>query len=144
MISRPPDLIKFQGPQPQKSYSGDAGWDLVSTKEVLVGPEMVADIPTGLFMAMPHGFWAHLVSRSSTTKRHGVIVLDGIIDNGYRGEMFVQVYNPNGGLGGQRRIPAGTRLAQLIFHRIYEVSWLEQAILPEATRGINGFGSSGR
>ena len=92
------------------------------------------------------------MSRSSTTKRHGIIVLDGIIDNGYRGEMFAQVYNPvpPSAIGpgwikeNTRVIPKGTRVAQLILHKIYDVLWVEQAILPESKRGSNGFGSSGR
>lgn len=145
----PPDIIIYRlsgdAKVPTKGFDGDAGWDLVTSENTTVYPGKVAEVPTGLFLAMPHGFWGHIVSRSSTTRKHGIVVLDGIIDNGYRGEMFVQVFNPaeRGAGTGIRFIKKGTRLAQLIFHRILDVKWYEQAILPESKRGENGFGSTG-
>lgn len=127
--------------KPTKSYPGDAGWDLYTSQEVAIGNGQRGIIKTGVFVSLPHGFWAHLVSRSSTLGKHGLLVIDAVIDNGYRGELFVQVQNP----GTKTAIvPAGNRIAQLVLHRIHDVIWDEVQNLPESKRGENGFGSSGR
>lgn len=134
--------------KPTKAYEGDAGYDLYTNKEVVIPFGESRDVPTGIKMAMPPGYWAHLVSRSSTYRKLGLVVIDAVIDNGYRGELYIQAVSfrqqPQPKRDKFHVIPKGSRIAQLIFHRIEEVKWVERSKLPESDRGEQGFGSSGR
>lgn len=131
------------GCQPTKGYEGDAGFDLYSAASVTIDGGDSKDIPTDLFIALPPTYWGHIVPRSSTYRRHHIHIIDAVIDNGYRGEMFIQSVNPN---RYPVSIPKGARIAQLIFHQIIDMKWepiLGRQELPPTERGPRGFGSSG-
>jgi dUTP pyrophosphatase len=81
-------------------------------------------------------------------RKRGLMVLEGIIDAGFRGELFSFVYFPVGvNIGEQmvdhQMIKAGESVAQLIIQRVEPVYWSERRELPESDRGERGFGSSG-
>lgn len=129
---------------PTKAYAGDAGFDLYTNREIVIegfGKGRASyDVPTGLYLALPEGYWGHIVARSSTFRRYGLHIISAVIDNGYRGEMFIQAVNPN---LAPVIIPKHTRIAQLLLHKIYDVQWLKVEELPATERKENGFGSSG-
>lgn len=127
---------------PSKAYPADAGWDLFTSSQKTIPPQTRVDVPTGIEAALPRAFWGHILPRSSTLRKHGLQVVTAVIDSGYRGELFVQVYNPT---NKDVVVEIGTRLAQLILHRTEKVIWAELAPgdLPPGERGNSGFGSSG-
>lgn len=127
---------------PVRQHAGDCGYDLFVSKEVTVLPYSYADVPHNIKVAMPHGSWGFLVGRSSTFRNKGLLVLPGIIDNGYRGELFAMVYNP-----GQSPVTINLyeRIAQLILVPMNTPPVRLVAELPEGDdRGSNGFGSTDR
>lgn len=129
--------------RPYKKYSGDAGWDLYVSRPCTIQPGETMDVHTDLQISMPPKTYARITGRSSTLRKHGLLVYEGIIDNGYTGEMFVCVHN----LGKEPfQVEAGMRLAQVIFGSIYDVRWSEvDEIRPDPRkRGNAGFGSTGR
>lgn len=129
--------------RPYKKYSGDAGWDLYVSRPCTIQPGETMDVHTDLQISMPPKTYARITGRSSTLRKHGLLVYEGIIDNGYTGEMFVCVHN----LGKEPfKVEKGMRLAQVIFGSIDDVRWSEvDEILPDPRkRGNAGFGSTGR
>lgn len=129
--------------RPYKKYSGDAGWDLYVSRPCTIQPGETADVHTDLQISMPPKTYARITGRSSTLRKHGLLVYEGIIDNGYTGEMFVCVHN----LGKEPfHVEEGMRLAQVIFGSIDDVRWSEvDEIRPDPRkRGNAGFGSTGR
>jgi dUTP pyrophosphatase len=48
--------------------------------------------PTGLSVVLPNGYWLRLAERGSTAK-YGLSLRAGIVDTGYRGEIFVALTN---------------------------------------------------
>ena len=121
-------------------YKDDAGMDLASVEDVFVQPGKSVSIPTGLRVEFPPGCWGRITARSSTIERFQVVVLEGIIDGGYRGELFVRVLNTS---KGTRKIPKGTRVAQLILHETIVPYWIKEVkTLSPTERGSKGFGSS--
>lgn len=135
-------LIKYgpQGSAPQRSYPGDAGDDLHCSDNIVVPPHTYVDTPTDISIKLPDGFFGRIVGRSSTMRRHGLLVIEGIIDSGFTGSLFVCVYNPK---PDPVVIIAGQRLAQFILHPIVETNYRAVTELPQTERGENGFGSSG-
>jgi len=125
---------------PTKKYDGDAGWDLYTSADKDIQPGVTEAIPTGIRIAMPPGMWMQITPRSSTLPKHGLHVIEGVIDNGYRGEMFVRVYNPSGDIV---HVTAGSRLAQMIPHKILDLRWAQVNDLPSSDRDESGFGSTG-
>lgn len=128
---------------PAYAHEGDAGLDLASVEEVVLGPGERAVVPTGLAMAIPAG-WVGLVHpRSGLARRHGVTVTNapGTIDAGYRGEVQVLLVN----LGSEDVVlAAGERIAQLLLQRVGHAEVVDVEQLDDTSRGSGGFGSTGR
>lgn len=130
------------GVLPTRAYGDDAGVDLYVTEDLTIPGGAFVDIPTNIGVELPPWAWAFLVGRSSTLRKKGLLVNPGIIDPGYRGELYAGVQNM-GALPVQ--IKAGERLAQLILMnnatRKISPEWAVE--LGGSDRGNNGFGSSG-
>lgn len=135
-------LNKLEGEPlaPSQGYHGDAGWDLYTSRDQVIPPKTFADIHTDISIALPVGHWGFITGRSSTIRNLGVRVENGVIDAGYRGEMFVGAWNLN---DHEVFIRAHSRIAQLIVIASPSFWWVEVDALPPTDRGSNGFGSTG-
>lgn len=128
---------------PYKKYTGDAGWDLFVSRPCVVGVGETVDVHTDVRINMPPYLYARITGRSSSLRKHNLLVNEGIIDNGYTGELFICVHN----VGNEPFvIEKGMRIAQVLFHPIEDVRWSEvDEIKPvSGRRGENGFGSTGK
>lgn len=130
-------------PLPSFAHPGDAGADLASTEEVVLGPGQRALVPTGISIALPAGCVAYVMPRSGLAIKHGITVLNapGTIDAGYRGEIKVPLINldPTNSFTINRL----DRIAQLTIQQLAEVEFVLAAELPGSHRGEGGFGSTG-
>lgn len=128
---------------PAYSKHGDAGADLSSVAEVVLEPGERALVPTGVSLALPHG-WVGLVHpRSGLAARHGISVVNapGTVDSGYRGEILVNLINldPRESF----TVHVGDRIAQLVLQEVGEGAFISVDSLPPSERGDTGHGSSG-
>ena len=130
-------------PLPTYETAGSAGMDLRAAESITLKPGARHLVPTGLSIALPHGFEAQVRPRSGLAVKHGVTVLNspGTIDSDYRGEVKVPLINH-----GQEDffITRGDRIAQMVIAPVTQVSWTEVSVLDETARGTGGFGSSGQ
>jgi dUTP pyrophosphatase len=82
--------------------------------------------------------------RSGLALRHGVTCLNspGLIDAGFRDEISVLLVNldPDDVF----QVSRGDRIAQLVIQRVQDVAWHEVGALDDSTRGLGGWGSTGR
>lgn len=122
-----------------------AGMDLTAALEeaIELGAGERALIPTGLSIALPHGFEAQIRPRSGLAINHGVTVLNtpGTIDADYRGEIKVILINHG---HEPFTIQRGMRIAQMVVERYTHVKWQVVKDLEEnKERGEGGFGSTG-
>jgi len=92
---------------PTKKYAGDVGFDLYSTVDVVIEPHTTAIIPTGIAIELPSGFFGWITNKSSKEYLVGA----GIVDNNYRGEIKVRIFNV---LNKKIYIKEGDAIAQLI------------------------------
>lgn len=131
-------------PLPRYQHDGDAGLDLPSRIDYTLEPGERTRIPTGVSIAIPHGYAGFVMVRSGLAARHGIACVNapGLIDAGYRGELVVILLNTD------RREPfhihRGDRIAQLVLQKVIEATTVAVDELDETTRGDGGFGSTGR
>lgn len=109
---------------------------------IMINPGDRHLVPTDIKLEIPAGYWASIEARSSTSKQ-SLIVPKGVIDEGYRGELFAQIINV-----GKHPVTIyhGDRLIQLILHErvIKDFEVVEVEELAASERGETGFGSSGQ
>lgn len=127
--------------------AGDVGLDLACTLDGIGGSVTIQPgerylLPTGIRLEIPEGYWASIEARSSTSKR-SLIVPKGVIDEGYRGELFAQIINVG---NAPATIEDGDRVIQLIMHKrhIKDFTIVEVDELSASERGESGFGSTGQ
>lgn len=128
------------GRLPGRAYPDDAGLDLYTSADTVIPAGSFADVPCGIRIQLPDWAWGQVHGRSSTLRRRGLLVPSAVIDTGWRGEIFVGVFN----LGDTAVVKAGERLGQLIVHENATRRVLVVAgEVDDHPRGLNGFGSSG-
>lgn len=72
---------------------------------------------------------------------HGVKVLAGVIDPGFRGEVVMAVFN----LGKEDyTFKKGDKVMQMLVQKVENVEIMETDALSESERGEKGFGSTGK
>ena len=127
---------------PYKKHLGDAGWDLYISRDCDINPGETVDVHTDIKIDMPPYLYARITGRSSTLRKHKLLVNEAIIDNGYTGELFICVHNMSNEVF---HVKKGMRLAQVLFHTIEDVRWSQvDEIKPTpGKRGNDGFGSTG-
>lgn len=119
--------------------------DLYTVKDVTLREDDFCLIPLGVAMKLPEGYEAHVLPRSSTFGRYGIIMTNsmGIIDNAYCGNGDEWRFPALMLREGEVTIPRGTRIAQFrIEKRQDEVSFNSVSDLGTTNRG--GFGSTGK
>lgn len=127
---------------PYRKHLGDAGWDLFVSRPVDIPPGATIDVHTDIKINMPPYLYARITGRSSSIRKYNLLINEGIIDNGYTGELFVCAHN----LGSETlHVKQGMRLAQVLFYTMEDIRWSEvDEIKPvPGKRGDNGFGSTG-
>ena len=127
---------------PAGAYDGDAGLDLASVEEVVLGPGERHTVATGLAVAIPAGHAGFVQPRSGLASRQGITVVNspGLIDAGYRGELKVVLLNTD--RDAPFHIRPGDRIAQLVVLALPRITVTEAADLPPSERAQRGFGSS--
>jgi dUTP pyrophosphatase len=129
-------------PLPRYATAGAVGFDLICREDTEVGPGGLARIPGNVIVETPPGYMLLLTMRSSTAKRKGLLIPNGVgvIDQDYCGEgdeVLVSVYNFRNEAVSVLR---GERIAQGIFVPVTRVVWNE---VEQVSYGRGGFGSTG-
>lgn len=121
-------------------HVGDVGYDLRLSEGLIIGPGDSARGITGVSVELPEGTWGWICGRSSANAL-GLLVMPAVIDQGYRGELFLLLRN----LTAQwLKIDAGTAVGQMIVMPAVTPVLRRVDSLSLSARGTNGFGSTGR
>lgn len=128
---------------PDYAHDGDAGMDLYSIKDEIIEPLSWKLIPTGLACELPENTEGQVRSKSGIALKNGVFVLNspGTVDENYRGEIGVILYNLN--TKEPFLIKKGQKIAQFVINSIEYVETVEIQELSNTDRGQGGFGSTG-
>ena len=150
-------LIKFvkthsDAKLPTKAHNGDNCFDLYAVEDTVIprsgyGPvdEVKvgsAVVPIGITVGyISEGYGFVLRPKSGLGFKAGLQPHLGEIDNGYRGDCAVKMYNFS---DKDYNYKKGDKVAQIKIEKIYDtkIEWTCEA--EEADRGDSGFGSSGK
>lgn len=133
---------------PEKATEGSAAYDvrafLPADTEVLLLPSQRFAVPTGLYFAIPRGYFISLRPRSGLAAKHGITLINSpaTIDSDYRGELKVLMINHG---TEPFQIQNHDRIAQLLLEKSEPLSWkpVDSSELGITERSGGGFGSTG-
>jgi dUTP pyrophosphatase len=133
---------------PQNAYGTSNGIDLFSVENVTIDPGSFKSVDNGLNVTVSEGTNGCflLLGKSSLTKE-GLVILTGLIDQGYTGPLGVTMFNLSNSV---KHIKKGQKYAQLLLlqtptftTRLVDDEEFEK-FKQTQIRGDKGFGSSGK
>ena len=101
---------------PTRGSAGAAGLDLYSAYDITVPVRGLVSVVTDLQIQVPEGFYGRIAPRSGLALHHHIDIGAGVIDEDYRGNVAVILFNHSDKLFVINR---GDRVAQLICEKIY-------------------------
>ena len=135
-------LLSKTATAPTKGSKYAAGFDLYSSKDVVVPSHGRLVVPTDISIAIPWGTYGRVAPRSGLTVKNSIDIGAGVVDYDYRGAVGVVMINHG---AADFKVNVGDRIAQLILEKIHtdvEVSVVDKLV--ETERGSGGFGSTGK
>lgn len=125
---------------PTRAHDVDAGLDLYARGDMTVPARGSAIFATGVHVELPPGTVGMLMSKSGLNVKHD-ITSEGVIDEGYTGEIVVKLYNHS---PKDYAVKRGDKISQLVILPLLrpELEVVEKLVNTE--RGDGGFGSTGR
>jgi dUTP pyrophosphatase len=135
-------LLDENSVKPAYAKESDAGLDLIATK-IISNTSFQITYGLGIAMEIPDGMVGLIFPRSSI--RNTELILSnsvGVIDAGYRGELQATFIKLNG--LDSIAYNVGDRVCQIIIvpHPVIQLKVVDE--LSESSRGIGGFGSTGK
>lgn len=127
---------------PSRANKTDAGADLFSVEDVVIGPMQRKMISTGIALQIPENYYGRVAPRSGLAVKNGIDVLAGVVDSSYRGEIKVVLINTD--KNEEFNVKKGDKIAQLIIESHHNFDFVITDSLEETNRGSGGFGSTGR
>lgn len=128
---------------PVKNHATDTGMDATCVEDFTIPAHGSAVVSVGLkFAFIEPGYWVKIEGRSGLGFKHGLMPHPGIIDNGYRGDAGIKLYNLT---DKDYEGKAGDRIAQFVVY-VNHSTTVEEGFCNDtgSDRGEKGFGSSGK
>ena len=101
---------------PREDQQRAAGLDLYSAYDLTVPARGLVSVVTDLQIQIPEGFYGRIAPRSGLGLHHHIDIEAGVIDEDYRGNVAVILFNHSDKLFVINR---GDRVAQLICEKVY-------------------------
>ena len=137
---------------PTKARYSDAGYDLTILREFKVLTHNTSLYDTGIQLEIPNGYYVEIVPRSSIS-RSGYMLANsvGIIDQGYRGNLFIALTKINkindDPESAVQKLSLPWKCCQMIVKKqVYSrlVAGDAGKEIEQSSRGTGGFGSTGK
>lgn len=132
--------LRLEAKLPTRAHHDDAGLDIYCCEAVTLPPQTTMKIPTGISYELPEGYCGFAWDKSSVGS-HGIKTLGGVLDSGYRGELFIPMRNLT---DKEYTFEAGHKIAQMVIQKVELWEVEESQELSETIRGEGGFGSTGK
>lgn len=112
-------VVKYRSP-------GSVGISLISCDTKTISLDAIQTYTTGIAVMLPAATCGIIIPQNELAEIHGLIVLGGIIDSDYRGEIAVTFKNEG---AYSKTIYTGDRIAQLVvlpYHKV-SIEWLGES-----------------
>ena len=117
---------------PVRGSTGAAGYDLAAAQTAVILAHGKVLVKTGLSISMPTGCYGRIAPRSGLALKKFIDVGAGVVDEDYRGELGVILFN----FGDEDfKINMGDKIAQLIFEKKKTPAIVETNSLEETRTG---------
>jgi dUTP pyrophosphatase len=126
---------------PKRGSEFSAGYDLASADDIVIPPLDQRLIKTNIAVMIPSGHYGRIAPRSGLAFKNKIDVHAGVIDEDYRGDVGVILFNHS--QYDPFHVKVGDRIAQFIITRIATPLVIDLDSLDETSRGHNGYGSTG-
>ena len=129
---------------PTYAHENDAAADLYAADDITVPAHSISNmIRTGVHIALPEGWAALIIPRSSIGAKTGLRLSNsqGLIDTSYRGPLGVIYDNIS---DSDYEIKKGDRIAQMYIMPVHRFKAQVVNTLDRTDRGEGGFGSTGK
>lgn len=141
---KPKIIVELTMPESKLPFYGSAlaaGADLISAEDMIIPPKSSRLIKTGLKMKLPKGYYLRIESRSGLAVKFQLEKGAGIIDEDYRGEVGIILYNHG---YGEYHVKSGERIAQGVLAKYSQAQFILGQVNEDTERGANGYGSTGK
>src|SRR5690348_15338940 len=78
---------------PTKQFQSDAGYDLYSPNDVTILAGHSRLINTNIRVDLPEGYCGLVCGRSGLAFHHSILTHQGVIDQGYKGDIAILLFN---------------------------------------------------
>ena len=129
---------------PTYAHDSDAAADLYAPADMVIPAHSISNmINTGVHIALPEGWAAIIIPRSSIGAKSGLRLSNsqGLIDSGYRGALGVIYDNIS---DSDYEVKKGDRIAQLYLMPVHRFKAEVVDTLEDTDRSSGGFGSTGK
>lgn len=134
-------MLEGSAYEPLRAHETDAGIDLRAMYGQRIMPHSSAVFRTGVHVELPPNTAGVIMSKSGLNIKHN-LTATGLIDEPYRGEIIVKLYNHG---EDSYLVSAGDKIAQLVVQPvIYEPLEFVDELNMDTDRGTQGFGSTGK
>jgi len=125
---------------PTRGSPSAAGYDLYSAHDLVIPARGKGLVKTDLQIKVPHGTYGRVAPRSGLAWKQHIDIGAGVVDEDYRGNLGVVMFNH---ADVQFDVKRGDRVAQLVCEKIAYPEIEELPTLDDTERGVGGFGSTG-
>tara|TARA_A100001015_G_scaffold311175_1_gene413906 strand:- start:247 stop:696 length:450 start_codon:yes stop_codon:yes gene_type:complete len=133
---------------PERAHNTDAGIDFffapIDGVSARLAPGQAAILETGVKMEVPSGYMLQVMNKSGVASKRQLIVGACVVDQGYTGEIFVNLHNIGKDI---QIINPGTKLAQGVFIPVAKPEIIQvtdgNIYSQETSRGSGALGSTG-
>ena len=133
---------------PERGTLKSAGFDLKSAETCVIPARSHKSVKTGIIVTLPPNSYGRIASRSGLSLKHGIEVGAGVVDEDYRNEVMVILYNHS---DKDFEINKNDRIAQLIVQNVIypnillDVNGKIEAVKKMCIEAVRkgGFGSTG-
>lgn len=126
---------------PVKGSVNAAGFDLFSAYNYIVPAHKTVCVKTDIKLELPEGCYGRIAPRSGLALYKNINIGGGVIDQDYRGNICIIIFNL---ADVHFNIERGDKIAQLICEKIEMPILQECNFLLDTERGCDGFGSTGK
>ena len=134
------EVAKDWAVEPRKARIDSAGHDIFAAEDKILKPGLCATVSLEINVEIPKGYFGKIYPCSGFLVNHFISCDGGVIDSGYHGIVKAIMTNHSEVL---YEISVGQRIAQLVFHKVEQVSFIKADTLTKTQRQCGSFGSTG-